>query len=105
MTDPRPLDVLRTDDFLGRRGETFRLHSPDGAQDVVLIEVTPLGAVTEAPTGRQGAFSLVFRGAPGVGHVPQAIYCLEHDELGSLEVFLVPIGPRDGGMCYEAVFN
>jgi uncharacterized protein DUF6916 len=33
------------------------------------------------------------------------IHRVEHEELGALDVFLVPIGPDQAGMCYEAVFG
>jgi hypothetical protein len=36
--------------------------------------------------------------------LPQAIYDLEHDALGHLDLFLVPIGPSQGGMRYQASF-
>jgi len=38
--------------------------------------------------------------------LPQAIYTFEHDQLGTLQIFIVPIGPAaDGqGMRYEAIF-
>jgi hypothetical protein len=36
--------------------------------------------------------------------LPQATYPVEHDELGRMEIFLVPIGPDGSGMRYEAVF-
>jgi hypothetical protein len=35
----------------------------------------------------------------------QQIYQVEHPTLGSFELFLVPVGPDEQGMCYEAVFN
>jgi len=35
----------------------------------------------------------------------QAIYALQHERLGSVELFLVPLGPKAGGMSYEAVFT
>lgn len=35
----------------------------------------------------------------------QAIYDLAHDELGSLSIFLVPIGRRDDRTLYQAVFT
>ncbi len=104
MTDATPLQALGAEDFEPRRSETFRMQAEAGAQDLVLIEVVRLAVATEAPGGRRGAFSLVFR-SPLPGHVPQAIYTLEHPALGPLALFLVPIGPRDGGMCYEAIFN
>jgi hypothetical protein len=104
LTDPPPLPSLGVDDFEPRRGEAFRMQTPGGTEDLVLLEVVRLAVATEAPGGRRGAFSLVFR-SPQASHVPQAIYTLENAALGVLELFLVPIGPRDGGMCYEAVFN
>ena len=35
----------------------------------------------------------------------QAIYALQHDTLGQVELFLVPLGPKSGGMSYEAIFT
>ena len=48
--------------------------------------------------------SRVFRG-PEAPILPQAIYSLELESLGRLEIFLVPVGPQAGGMGYEAVFS
>jgi Domain of unknown function (DUF6916) len=104
LTDPSSLQALGAGDFEPRRGETFRMRTTGGTEDLVLLEVARLAPATEAPGGRRGAFSLVFR-SPLASHVPQAMYTLEHASLGALELFLVPIGPRDGGMCYEAIFN
>lgn len=49
-------------------------------------------------------FSLIFRG-PMTPLLPQRIHRLVNDRLGETEIFLVPIGPDLGGLCYEAVFN
>ncbi len=35
----------------------------------------------------------------------QGTFDLEHDQIGSFALFLVPIGPDAEGMRYEAVFN
>jgi hypothetical protein len=76
--------------------EPFRLRLDDGeAVQLVLAEVTRNGA---------GSFSAVFRGAPDF-QVPQRIWRLEHDRLGELDLFLVPIGPDEHGSRFEAVFN
>ena len=50
------------------------------------------------------AFSLFFRG-PADAPLPQATYALEHDELGKLEIFIVPVGRDEQGTDYEAAFN
>ena len=49
-------------------------------------------------------FSLIFR-ADDARHLPQRIYPIDHERLGTLEIFLVPLGPADGGMRYQAVFT
>jgi hypothetical protein len=58
--------------------------------------------VTEIPRGPGGRapFSLVFEGGPDPP-LPQGIYRVEHDALGALEIFLVPIAADR----YEAVFT
>ena len=50
------------------------------------------------------SFSLMFRG-PLIPLLPQRTYHLEHERLGGQELFLVPVGPQNGAMQYEAVFN
>jgi hypothetical protein len=109
------LDKLRGADFAPHLHETFRLslgpwdqahdpaaHGPPLA--IELIDVTDLGAEAAAdPPGRR-PFSLIFR-EPGGAHLPQRIYAIEHPALGRLMVFLVPIGPDQVGMRYQAIFN
>lgn len=98
------LEHLTDADFNGRIGEPFLVRTPAGATlGAVLLEVTPHPHLPPTP-GRRRGFSIVFRVAEP-GHRPQGIYRVEHPALGALQVFLVPIGPRDGGMGYEAVFN
>ena len=46
----------------------------------------------------------MFRGGGDVA-LPQRTYRMEHAEIGTFEIFLVPIGPDEKGLRYEAVFN
>jgi hypothetical protein len=64
-----------------------------------LIEVTP-GVQLEG-TER---FSLIFRAGLDC-RLPQSIYRLEHERLGALDIFLVPIKREADGLRYEAIFN
>jgi hypothetical protein len=97
------LESLDVTSFAGRIGEPFRIVMDDATLLTTrLIEVTP--AVTSARTHGRTPFSLVFRSTPGAP-LPQRIYRIHHDELGVLDLFLVPIGPDDDGMRYEAVFS
>jgi hypothetical protein len=87
-------------------GTRFRLHYGSASPlEAELIEVAPLPS-RPAPKGvdRREPFSLVFRAA-GTSHLPQKIYQVEHEKLGTFDLFLVPIGPDQEGMTYQAIFN
>lgn len=94
------LAKLTAADFELQVDDEFRIATEEGAVALKLVEVRRLGrALREG-----GAFSLAFLSAPGP-FLPQAIYPLESTALGTIELFLVPLGPKDGGNCYEAVFT
>lgn len=48
-------------------------------------------------------FSIFFQG-PGT-YLPQGTYHLEHQQMGELDVFLVPVAGNQNSYRYEAVFN
>jgi len=100
------LDPLSCATFEALRGQAFGLHvGAQGTAALELVEVEPLPL--HAGMGHQPArtpFSLVFRGDKGAA-LPQRIYGIEHEALGRVEIFLVPIGPDPQGQRYEAVFN
>jgi hypothetical protein len=50
------------------------------------------------------AFSLFFHG-PLEQFLPQGIHTLQHEPLGEMEIFLVPVGRDASGFLYEAAFN
>ena len=77
-------------------------HVQDRGQTVFTAELIEVADKNASP--RMEQFSLVFRG-PMTPALPQGIHELEHATLGKLQLFLVPLGPDDSGMRYEAVFN
>ena len=78
----------------------FRIPlQPSGAVELELLEV-----VSTLSTPRQEQFSIFFRG-PGNIYLPQRTYRMEHDALGELDLFIVPVGRDPEGFRYEAVFN
>jgi hypothetical protein len=91
------LDTLTVDDFRPLLNDPFRI-APDGAEafEVELLEVKE---IPREPGGR-APFSLVFRGGPNPP-LAQRIYRVEHEKLGELDIFLVPIAVDR----YEAVFT
>ena len=77
----------------------FVMHFGESqSTDLELVNVADVGS-----SDRQIQFSLVFvgRNAP----VMQGIYRLVHDELGTFDLFLVPIGMDQNGIQFEAIFN
>jgi hypothetical protein len=99
------LENLTAEQFQALVGTRFRVV-PRRASDVEveLYEV----ALHEPHDGpRVQPFSLRFRDGrgPGTPALPQQIFQVEHSTLGTMAIFLVPIGPDAQGMCYEAVFN
>jgi hypothetical protein len=80
---------------------TFQILVPGFAP--VPVELTDVIERNDSPKLEQ--FSLIFYNAAGV-HVQQAIYDMQHEKLGTISLFLVPLGPHEGvGMDYQAVFN
>jgi hypothetical protein len=94
------LGALTAETFAPLRGESFRIAPGDAPEfEVELVEVDEGGAGAS-----RTQFSLLFRGGPDPP-LPQRIYRVEHEELGPLDIFLVPLGPDDVGQRYEAVFT
>jgi hypothetical protein len=91
--------------FSQRLGQIFRVRLDDGSTiDLELVSATAAPTrPNEAPRGR-APFSIVFLG-PLEPVLPQRIYRFEHDALGTFEIFIVPIGPAESRMQYEAVFG
>ena len=94
------------DDFADRVGDEFRVRVPEGHDlTLVLSEVTAgdqPGGVGPGGAERQ-QFSLVFR-SPSGHQLSQGIWELEHDGMGELALFLVPIEPDADGPRFEAAF-
>jgi uncharacterized protein DUF6916 len=83
----------------------FQVGLADGRRvKLCLTEVVDLGAKGQSPGSRRVPFALYFRG-PGDTCLPQRIYAFDHERLGTLEIFIVPIGRDADGYQYEAIFN
>ena len=92
------------EDFADKLGEVFVVGEADfPAIPLTLTEAEPLPA-RMAPKGVRPPFSLVFL-AKDPRVLPQRLYRLEHDEMGEVTIFLVPIGKDAEGVSYQATFN
>jgi hypothetical protein len=96
--------TLVLEDFADKVGEVFVISEQDvPGIPLTLTEARPLNSAM-APRGVRPPFSLSFLARdPRV--LPQRIYRLEHNGLGEVSIFVVPVGKNAEGVTYEATFN
>ncbi|MFE5322763.1 DUF6916 family protein [Paenibacillus sp. NPDC056579] len=86
-------------DFQRALHSLFQVETEAGAVTIQLVKVEN---TTSSPQIEQ--FSLLFTG-PATPFLPQQLYRMQHEELGELVLFMVPIGREKDGYLYEIVFN
>jgi hypothetical protein len=93
-------ETLSKEAFAENLNTKFRIPlNSSSPAEIELIEV-----MEARSTPRQQQFSLFFRG-PLEYFLPQGTYHMEHEKLGPLDLFIVPVGKEQEGFRYEAVFN
>ena len=104
----KELHMLTVKDFHRVLGQTFWIQKETGEKVAAqLIEASLLGKQkpsVERGMGKRDPFSIVFQAQPQ-NLLKQQIYQVRHDELGALEIFLVPISADERGTRCEAVFG
>lgn len=93
-------DDLTKKDFAEHLNTKFRINLQEGG----FVELEMVEAKDVGSDPRQEQFSITFRGV-GDFFLNQGNYQLEHDEMGPLLLFLVPVGKQEDGFYYEAAFN
>lgn len=97
------LQLLQSSDFKPYTGKDFGIRfSNTVTVNATLTEVVDLPAY---PHLDRKPFCLLFETKQKDHYYPQAIYPVEHPVLGTLEIFLVPVGFGAEGMQYEVVFS
>lgn len=95
-------DHMSIDKFEPLLNQAFRIQLQDGENvELVLAETESRGS---ASIGERKGFSLLFAG-PKTAMLQQQIYALQNDSLGTVSIFLVPVGAKGDLILYEAVFN
>lgn len=97
------LQWFTCDDFIDDVGQTFGVAG--ATVSLQLVEASESDAPGgPGPHGQvRNQFSLVFVG-PADTVLPQSTYVLSHPRFGDIELFLVPLGPDQERMRYEAAF-
>jgi hypothetical protein len=99
MTEP-----LQSADFRSQLNQVFSIHLDDATTiDLQLVSVTELG--TASQTEFRNPFSLHFLGPVSQQYLQQHTYPMVNEKLGTLEIFIVPLGAEAGRMRYEAIFT
>lgn len=94
------LEHLRLSSFSEHLNTKFRVRAGgDKVVELELVEAKDLGS-----NARQEQFSMLFHG-PLDDAFEQGTYRMEHEELGSHELFMVPVGVKEGVREYEVIFN
>jgi hypothetical protein len=100
MTSTADIAQLKIDDFAPHLDATFDTQAAGGVVSLKLVKVDAAG-----DSGRAGgAFSLIFVAQKGPW-LQQAVYPVKHPVFGIMEIFLVPVGPMQGGNGYQAIFT
>ncbi|HZW26297.1 MAG TPA: hypothetical protein VFF26_12505 [Gallionella sp.] len=97
------LTTLCLADFSAHVGNDFRLRAENGECQLKLKEARDSQRYSRNGQTRP-PFSLIFSGPAGISF-QQGTYTLDHDELGELHIFLVPVGIEQDSVQLEAVFN
>jgi hypothetical protein len=98
-----PQDFIHHSDFIPYQNQFFTIDfTTEVSLPAELIQVKEYE--TYSPIERK-PFTLMFRTAQKSEYYEQAICILHHPEKGKIPVFLVPLGPDQDGMRYEAVFS
>ncbi|MCA1567462.1 MAG: hypothetical protein LC803_17795 [Acidobacteria bacterium] len=95
------LEHLTTDSLSAQLNTKFRIGVE--TEKIVELELVEVQAHGDLP-GQTERFSALFRGALHL-FLPQGTYRMQHEQLGSVEIFIVPIRKDAEGIYYEAVFN
>lgn len=101
------MEQLTHTDFEPYINQQFLIHyGADEPLEVELVQVSLLGREPTPEEGHRQAFALLFCSSIKDKYLIQQIYDLEHEALGRLSLFLVPLGPdTDGQQQYEAIFT
>jgi hypothetical protein len=96
------LENLTRETFEPHLNTKFMLQRPDA--DPLELELVEITGGVDRGAAHSYSFSLIFRGAPTF-YLQQHIYTLAHEQLGTLDIFLVPVARESDGFRYEAIFN
>ena len=103
---PKMPEKLSKESFADLLNTKFRVlpDEENGMEvELELAELVEFPTLTHSRSDVE-RFSLFFYGPANI-YMPQSTYRLAHEQLGELEIFLVPVAQEPRGFRYEAVFS
>lgn len=99
------MSELTEKSFAQHLNTKFRARAAEGAEPVEL-ELVDVKGYSPGANEQDGMerFSLFLQG-PAEAFLPQNTYALEHEQMGTHELFMVPVARNQQGFRYEIVFN
>ena len=91
---------LTHEEFSKHLNTRFGIRISEG--QVIEVELTEVSE--HLISTRQDRFALIFRSANDIV-VAQGLHRFEHDQMGSFDLFIVPVERDESGTYHEAVFN
>lgn len=95
--------TLTLETFQPELGSTFAISFADARFDLELREAKAL-TFRDPKVQIRHPFSVLFV-CPDKRVLEQGTYAIDHERLGRLEIFIVPVDADEDGVHYEAVFN
>lgn len=97
------LEELKEEVFAQHLNTKFYIPLDDRRVELELVKIIGDKSSMDKIEGVE-RFALYFLGPDGL-YLPQAIYHMEHEALGQLDIFIVPVGIKDKRYQYEAIFS
>lgn len=94
---------LTENEFSQHLNTKFRFKLDTQDVELELVEVKRYGGDPHEQGGME-RFSVYFDG-PAEPFLPQHTYSVDHAQMGTFDLFIVPIARQQQGCHYEAVFN
>jgi hypothetical protein len=97
------LDLIEIADF--EKYENKELNVWFSPRAKLAATVRDLKTIKTASSLLRKSFSIILRTNQKKEYYQQAIYIIEHPDLGNISVFMTPVGFDDVGMQYEVIFS
>lgn len=106
MTANHPVDLaaLNINSFAPLVGQKFAIPSQEPGTTYCELTLRSVKPLTNHAQLTREPFSLIFEGPLGKP-LAQMCYPMSNDDLGDMDLFIVPIGKKDNAYQYEAIFN